>query len=159
MTANPWSIYTPSFFSEEEFRGWAGLMDPVLLVRLDSFRGAWGRPVRISPHPKAIGREDDSTSQHNFKRWGMVRAVDVMPDDIVIANDLERAMEVAANVGFTGIGVYPHWEPVPGLHLDVRRSNAPGAPATWGAIRPDRDQPQTFVSAEQALEAFTEVPA
>ncbi|MEE4109534.1 MAG: hypothetical protein V2I24_09315 [Halieaceae bacterium] len=159
MSPNPWDVYTPSYFHEEEFRGWARLLDPVLLVRLDAFRGAWGKPVTISPVDGAIGREDDSGSQHNFSRWKMVRAVDVLPGGIKTQWDLERAQKVAIGAGFTGVGVYPHWRPTPGLHLDVRRSNAPGAPALWGGIRPDRDQPQQLVSAEAALAAFTEAPA
>jgi hypothetical protein len=156
---DPFELYTPSFFTREEFGEWAPLLDVALLVRLDSFRGTWDKPVRISPHPQALGRRDDSESQHNVNRWGMVRAADILPSGIVTQEDLELASDFAALVGFTGVGVYPHWQPTPGLHVDVRRSNAPGAPATWGAIRPDRDQPQQFVSAEQALEAFTEVPA
>jgi hypothetical protein len=147
------------YFDEDEFRGWASMMDPVLLVRLDAFRGLRGKPVRISPVEKAIGRKDDSDSQHNYNKWGMVRAVDVLPDGILTAEDLRVAYQQARDVGFTGIGVYPHWRPTPGLHLDVRRSNAPGHPAVWGGIRPDRDQPQEYVSVEAALGAFTEVPA
>jgi hypothetical protein len=156
---SPFDLYQPSFFTEDEFQGWSMFLDVALLIKLDAFRGAWGHAVRISPAPGAVGRRDDSNSQHNIKKWGTVRAVDIMPDGILTADDLQQAQYTAIVVGFTGVGVYPHWQPAPGLHVDVRTSHAPGNPGLWGAIRPDREQPQQMVSVDDALAAFTEVPA
>ncbi|HSH25400.1 MAG TPA: hypothetical protein VLA13_07670, partial [Massilibacterium sp.] len=73
-----------TYFSRSEFdrggRNWFNDMCPSLLVRLDVLRNMWGAPIVISPHPDAIGREDDTDSQHNIRKWGEVRAVDVFFD-------------------------------------------------------------------------------
>lgn len=164
VVVHPFDIYRPAFFSPREFQGWATMMDVTLLVRLDTWRALWGKPIAISSHPRGVGREVEEgkpgyDSQHNYVQWRQVRAVDCIPSGITTADDLRRARDLAIDAGFTGVGVYPHWRPSPGVHVDTRRSNVPGEPALWGAVQPDRDQAQQYVSAEAALDAFTEVPA
>jgi hypothetical protein len=142
------------FFKKTEFvrgRNWYELCDVRLLILLDTFRLQWGAPVDISPHIKAIGREDGS-SQHNYKRWGKVKAIDIMPRGIL--DDPDTAIDIANAIGFTGIGYYPHWfigdNVRGGLHLDVRQGD-PMNPATWGGVRTKKGQ--VYVSLEEALNA------
>lgn len=132
-------------FSPLEFGAWWPLMSNDLLLKLDEFRERWGGPVSISRASGAIGRDDepDDTSQHNPIRWGEVRAVDVIPSDMDTPGDRQRAFEIARDVGFTGIGVYPDWSPSPGLHLDVRSDREPGDPAVWAGVQELQDDGET----------------
>jgi hypothetical protein len=149
-----------AYFVAEEFRGWEPRMDDDLKDKLDEFRGALGYPVRVSPAEGAIGRRQGpaGTSQHNVDRWGEVRAIDVMPTPTgpdgapraMTKAEAEHAKAVAERVGFTGIGVYPGWQPFPGLHLDTRRDRAPGDPATWAGI-PEPGGGQTYVAMDRGL--------
>lgn len=128
-------------FKASEFGGWWPLMNRDLLLKLDEFRERWGVPVQISPASGAIGRETKgSASQHNVLRWGEVRAVDVMPVGMTTEAAKRRAVEIARDVGFTGIGLYPDWQPWPGLHLDVRADREPGDPAEWAGVKTVRGQ-------------------
>lgn len=90
----------------------------------------------ISPAKGAVGRRDgySGNSQHNYDRWGEVRALDIMPFGMTTALARKRAFNLAKQVGFTGIGVYPEWTPRPGLHVDVRMDRTEGNPATWSAF-------------------------
>lgn len=151
-----WGLYNMGtldrlrWFDPREFRGWGDSMDPELLRKLDRFRDELGWPVRISPAGGALGRTLgwDDTSQHNVDRWGEVRAVDVMPipeDGRGMSRaEADFAIGVAKGVGFTGIGVYPGWEPYPGLHLDTREDRGPGNPALWGGV-PDPVKGQRYI--------------
>lgn len=123
-------------FSQFEFGIWYEAMSPRLLELLDAFREAWGRPVRISPDGGALGRHlgPDATSQHNWDRWGEVRAADVIPAAMISRPLAESAIVLAKSVGFTGIGLYTFWASGPGLHLDVRADRLAGDPALWGQI-------------------------
>lgn len=125
------------FYSPGDFRSWWDQMSPQLLRRLDAFRRQWGAPVRISPVNGAIGRRDDTASQHNVSRWGEVRAIDVFPDGMDGPSEAREARRIAQRVGFTGIGVYPPADPSPMLHLDVRNDRSPSNPAEWTALRAD----------------------
>ena len=143
------------YFEIDEFGGWYPKIDPLLLTMLDSFRDRWGYKVLVSPALGAVGRDlpeghSNYESQHNVRRWGAVRAIDVMPlrwslernpvdpgrvlDRGLSKQELEHAYNVARAVGFSGIGVYPDWEPFPGLHLDVRRDRSSESPAIWSGI-------------------------
>ncbi len=116
------------YFTPSEFGDWWPQMSTKLLMQLDEFRHQLGVPVMISPAPGALGRNDGpSLSQHNVDMWGEVRAADVMFQGVT----LEKAVEVAKEVGFSGIGAYPDWNPRPGLHLDVR----PAPLALWSGIK------------------------
>lgn len=146
------------YFAESEFsrggRNWYSDMDPRLLVLLDSFRHQWGRKVEISPHPAAIGRElgSDVLSDHNITVNGRVYGIDVIPAGMVTQTEVRHALEYAKRSGFTAIGVYPDWQPAPGLHLATRPSRRPGDPAMWGAVR--QDGQQTYVSLDVAVNRF-----
>lgn len=147
----PFDYFVPTFFEPEEFRDWADRMSVILLAKLDVFRAHWGAPVNISKHPLAIGREDNSKSQHNVRLWGEVRGIDLQPRGMIYREDMERAIECARLAGFTGIGIYPHWQPTPGIHVDVRLGRKPLQPAMWGALRPDPAKGQEFTTLEHAL--------
>lgn len=149
------------FFDDSEFLrppngggnsiDWKPKMAPRLLVLLDTFRFQWGAPVMISPAWGAIGRFlDDDASQHNIERWGEVRAIDLMPYGMVSAADRQRAFNIASSLGFTGIGLYPDWQPRPGIHLDVRIDQRPGFPATWAGV--DRNGKQEYINIFDVLE-------
>jgi len=145
------------FFEPYEFirngDSWWDKTSPRLLVMLDVFRFQWGRPVHISGHKKALGRElGDSFSQHNVDRWGELRAADLQPEGMITRDEAERALAIAESLGFTGFGLYPHWSGGPGLHLDVRHDRDPGSPVTWGAVLGASGQ--MFVSLQDALEVM-----
>lgn len=151
----------PAGYDNEFVRGgvdWWPHMDDRLLVLLDAFRAAHGRRVLLSPHPRAIGRRSGpgSRSDHNVDRHGVVLGVDTMPEGMTTPANAEACIALARRLGFTAIGVYPHWAPSPGLHLAARRDRQPGDPALWGAVRrPSQESPdglvQTYVSVAVAL--------
>ncbi len=128
-----------SHFSSNEFQGYYDQVSPKLLIMIDTFRDRWGHPVYISPASGAVGRHngDSDTSQHNLDKWGEVRALDLMPTvdgRSMTAADAERAVSLAKEIGFTGIGVYSDTSPYWLLHVDVREDRLSGSPATWGRI-------------------------
>lgn len=134
---------------------WWPFMSVRLLVLLDTFRFIYGVPCRISPHPRALGRRlgdgpDDSFSQHNIDRWGEIRAADVLPQGMTTVGHARKAVSIAHEIGITGVGIYPHWKPTPGVHLDVRGDEAPGDPALWGGVNDDEGN-QVYVALDRAL--------
>ena len=141
------------YFKPNEFQGWYEQLEPSLKTKLDKFREEWGDIVKVSPVGGAVGRNlgPDNQSKHNVDYWGEVLAVDLMPKGMILVEDMNRAMSVAKDCGFTGIGIYPFWLPQPGIHVDVR----PGTRvAQWGAI-PNREKGgQRYVSVEEALQAY-----
>jgi len=141
---------TLKYFTASEFGLWWPLMNSDQLLKLDAFREAWGAPVMLSPAQGGIGREDDSNSQHNVTLWGEVRATDIMPEGMNTAADRSRAVAIARAVGFTGIGIYPDWQPRAGLHLDVREPETPGHIATWAGLK-DHNGQQYYAGIEQGL--------
>lgn len=140
------------YFDPDEFREWWPHMSLRLLVLLDSLRHQWGAGITVSPVTGALGRHngDSDPTQHNIDRWGEVRAADVFLSGMDCRSTANRAVGLAMRTGFTGCGVYPHWRPSPGMHLDVRTSAEPGEPALWGMV--DDGQGQYQVSLEKALE-------
>ena len=129
------------YFTPAEFRGQWGLLSPDLLLNLDGFRARIRRPVIISPADGALMRirpkGDTGESQHYYGR-----AADVMIPGGLSGNEVAAAQDA----GFTGIGLYPHWRPYPGLHLDVRN----GQPARWGGINPT-GAGQYYVTLSEAM--------
>ncbi|MAY02477.1 MAG: hypothetical protein CMQ38_05805 [Gammaproteobacteria bacterium] len=133
------------FFKRDEFGGWYESMSADLLLKLDDFRSRWGAPVVVSSAPGGVGRNDgpEGTSQHNVDQWGEVRAVDVFPmvrgegGRLVYMNSAEdraRAVRIAQEVGFTGIGVYTDTGPGNMVHLDVRIDRNAIDPALWARV-------------------------
>lgn len=145
-----------NYFHTDEFRGQKAQVSPRLLVMVDVYRFMWDDKVMVSPHPNAIGRTDGG-GQHDYKRWGEVRALDLMPEGIVTLENAERSIEIARTIGFTGIGFYPHWDldgnpengVRPGIHLDVREDRTPENPAIWGGVK--QGKKQVYVSIDEAL--------
>ena len=135
-------------FSEAEFQGWLPVMSPKLLLRLDRLRDEWCKSISISKAKGAVGRLGKGESQHNVKRWGECRAVDIFPKGIDTADDARQFIELCKLVGFTGIGFYPQWTK-PGFHVDVRDGERI---ATWGAYYELGGQ--RYYSIEEALEDF-----
>jgi hypothetical protein len=117
---------------------WWPRMQTALLLKLDEYREQLDAPVIISPAAGALGRNlgASADSQHNIDRWGEVRAVDVFPQ----VSDMRAAYDLAFKLGFTGIGVYPDWQPRWGLHLDMRTDRQPSSPALWSARTIDGKQ-------------------
>lgn len=148
------------YFAKREFeRGgvnWFERMDLRLLVLLDVFRHQWGRKVAISPHPSALGRElgQLELSDHNVDLHGRVMAADVLPEGMTTKDEAWRAISIATSIGFTSIGLYPDWQPTPGLHLGTRMSHRPGSPALWGATRASPDSSQQYVALHSAADRF-----
>ena len=141
---------TNRFFKEAEFRGHYLRMDPKLLQVMERFRVLWGAPVVISPAPGAIGRTDGD-SFHNYAKHKLVKAIDIMPTGMRTKADFARALECAKQAGATGIGIYPDWSPVPGVHLDVgvRKGRKVGNPATWAGVK--QDGVQIYVDIKEVL--------
>jgi hypothetical protein len=115
-------------FAEHEFQGYFDDISVTLVVMLDVLRNLWGKRIHVSRASGAVGREDDSNSQHNLNKWGEVRAIDILPEGIDTREEAEEFYGLCKEMGFTGIGFYPEWSK-PGFHLDVR----PGKYAEWGA--------------------------
>lgn len=123
------------YFKPYEFGVWFPLIDEDTLTKLDQFRDRIGFPVSVSPAPGAVGRISSETSQHFPAPF--VKAVDVFPQwpQGGTPQELKRGYEVARDVGFTGIGVYPDTSPRPMMHVDTRDDREPGQPATWARFK------------------------
>lgn len=100
-----------------------------LLVKLDQLRLKTGRPIHVTSGYRPSGNTGDS--QHKYGR-----AVDIMCPGL----NLRVFLSLAEEVGFNGIGVYPHWRMSGirsgGLHVDVR----PNGPARWMGVQQGQGQ-------------------
>lgn len=127
------------YFKKSDFRGWYDKMDPELLEVMERFAESVGKKMFISPANGAIGRRlsPPNKSFHNVSHWGMVKAIDIMIEGLETGDDYRRVFEAAKEAGALGIGVYPDWRPVSGVHLDMgeRKGRGPGNPAKWSAFR------------------------
>lgn len=138
-------------FGKHEFGRWAPYMSGELLFMLDETREQYGDQIWISPAPGALGRFiGNSKSMHNIERWGEIRAVDVMPLGMDTPEEYEAFFELAKSVGWTGIGIYPDWQPRPGAHLDNRPDRKVGSPAKWSAFR-DKNGKQQYYAIDKAF--------
>ena len=138
------------FFDRDEFfrngKNWYDLYDRRWLVLIDAFRLQTGI-CRLSLHPRALGRHDgvdngkSGYDAHNIDKHGLVQAGDTFPNINADVNEylsMQKCFNVAKEIGFTGIGIYPQWtlhgERRCGIHLDTRRGVLPGSPSTWGYV-------------------------
>lgn len=139
------------YFKPAEFKQYWELMDPILLEVMDEFRSLWGSPVIISPAHGAIGRTDGN-SFHNYARHKTVKAVDLMPSGMLTGTDRRRAFDCALKAEATGIGIYPDWKPMAGIHIDVgaRTGRSIGNPARWAGIKSPNGG-QIYVEIERAF--------
>jgi len=132
--------FSMDHFKLSEFRGEHLFLSVGLLTKLDEFRERLGEPVMVSPAKGSMMRWNaPNNSQHKYGR-----AIDVMLPKTV---DFARAFKIAKEVGFTGIGFYPHWRPFPGFHVDVRPTKKV---ALWGAVNPEREG-QRFTTIGEAF--------
>lgn len=129
------------YFTADEFRCWADEMSPRLVTMLDVLRHMCGHPVEISDNDASLGRElgQGSQSTHNVDVWGQVLAADVFVSGVHYREQVEYVVDLARQIGFTGIGVYTDTSNNRGraqamLHLDVRPTHDMGQPATWGRV-------------------------
>lgn len=102
-------------FELKEFRGQHFWLTTGLLDALDNFREQLGYPVMISPVSGAIIRFSDDPKEFSDHLFG--RGIDVM---LPKGPSLHEAFNVARQVGFNAVGVYPYWKPFKGLHLGIR---------------------------------------
>lgn len=131
------------FFKPLEFGFWYPLVNDDLLLKLDKLRGLWGYPIEISTASGAVGRFDDSESQHNVAHTGgTIKAVDVFPKlpngeggwrYMQTASERRAFYQVALQAGFNGIGLYVDTMPGDMAHLDIRGVND-SSRATWSRI-------------------------
>lgn len=101
-------------------------MDRDLLVRLDYLRETVGSSLFVT----SGYRQGRGGSQHFSGR-----AVDIIAPHF--KGTLLDLYNLAYQVGFIGIGIYPHWQfsgkAIGGLHVDVR----PGKQAKWMGVLDD----------------------
>lgn len=95
--------------------GDASKISPMALQKLDDLRHQLGTAVFVT----SGYRSDNPSSQHFYGH-----AFDI----IVPGKELMEVYQAAVDVGFTGIGVYPHWKmhgvEYGGLHVDLRSGRA-----------------------------------
>lgn len=137
-------------FSIEEYRGWYHKYHRSFIYRLDVLRQLHGKPIRFSKYKGALGRTGDSTSYHNYEKYGSVYAGDVIPEGINTVEDAEQFEQLARLCGFTGIGFYPFWAQGSGFHLDTRPVKDV---ATWGAYF-DEEGEQQYIGLEDVYARF-----
>jgi len=145
-------------FSPSEFRGWS--MCALLVAMLDELRDRSGYSIQISPVNGAIGRHAGITShsEHNVdvQPNHEVRGIDVLvrnKGEALTKSQATKFIALAKAIGFTGIGVYPYWNPIPGFHLGCRRLNKEGQ-ATWGDVGKGGDH--VYTGLEDALAKWPE---
>ena len=141
--------FVPSEFGRAGFFFYKN-MSHKFLVALDELSNSTGYGIKISPHSKAIGRvtHDGGTSQHDITatNWFdnnakvVLSVADIMPfhrDTGKPLNNCEARKFIAhiIRLGFTGVGVYPHWSPMPGFHVDMRVQPEGKLLSTWGALK------------------------
>jgi hypothetical protein len=90
--------------------GQAEKMNLLFMARLDFLREVTGVPIDVNEAYATDGHQDDPPSFHYSG----------MAADIVIRHySLEEMFQWAILCGFTGVGIYPHWN-TPGIHVDIR---------------------------------------
>ena len=134
-------------FTESEFQNQLHLLDSRVVYMVAALRKKIGR-LRISPAPGAIARTSGSkTTMHYAEPAAGVlsQAIDVMPLDVDLKTAYAAAMQLKA-IG--GVGVYPDWLPLPGLHLDLRpRKN--NHIAQWAGVK--ENGKQIYKGVQEAL--------
>ncbi|MEW8346757.1 MAG: hypothetical protein AB2687_00470 [Candidatus Thiodiazotropha taylori] len=117
--------YTFRYLGRETLGQCFDKMDTAFLIKVDRFmeesKGEW----MVSPAPGATCRDYGSETSRHYAVGRLADAIDIM----LISGDLEENYRIALE-RFGGVGVYPDWQPYPGLHIDGR----PGA-ATWAGIK------------------------
>ena len=131
-----------------DFRKWKASVDEKLLESLKSFSEKIETEFFISPAPGSIGRHGGtSMSMHNVDRWGTVKAIDIMFSNLEFnAESVKKILNAAKKSNFGGVGVYPHWQPRWGVHLDIRKKKKNGKIAKWA-----RNKKGIYVSIDDVI--------
>lgn len=141
-------------FEDQEFGQWLNRMSARQVTLLDVLRFRLGRPMIISTHPDALGRNlgPDEESAHNVDYWGEVLATDIFIPGVAYREQAEAVIGEARDIGFTGIGLYTDTfydgKKMPMFHFDCRPTHKMGEPATWGRVS------RKYVSINQALQSL-----
>ncbi len=102
-------------FTPNENWGDVSLINFELVKKLDQLRDLSGTPILIT-----CGTQGKHVA-HSLHYKGM--AADLVCPEKKLA-ELPEIAEIAAALGFKGIGLYPHWQchgkVIGGMHLDVR---------------------------------------
>lgn len=110
--------------------------------------------MKPSPASGAIGRKTGDTKSQHYVNNNEVKAIDVMfsKNGKRLSNiELTQVFYTIKSLNFfSGLGVYPEWQPLNGMHLDMRYSSSAENPALWGAVK-DVDNEQTYVSIQSVL--------
>lgn len=109
MKSNDWASI--KHFSATEAWGDVARISPGLVRTLDQYRDFIDTKIIITCGTQGAHTEG---SQHYLGT-----AVDVVFPDIS-KKDLFDLFIAALRFPFNGVGMYPHWKPYGGLHLDVR---------------------------------------
>jgi hypothetical protein len=126
-------------FSPAEFGASLDLLDSGVVLALQKLRDKIGA-IMISPAAGAIVRTDNENTMHYADDGGKGRlsvAIDIMPLD----TDLKTAYRAAKQINEIGaVGVYPHWLPFPGLHIDLRKRKPGHLLAEWSGLKINGEQ-------------------
>lgn len=123
-------------------------MSHEILAAVDALREAAGVPFTVSPAPGATVRLSGNPASRHYAVGRLSDAVDVLvPPGVSLRELVDLARIAVPAIG--GIGVYPHWQPSHGLHLDARPRKPSGDLYTWGGVLVDGAQ--RYVSLETAL--------
>ncbi|MCG8030068.1 MAG: hypothetical protein N0E59_02260 [Candidatus Thiodiazotropha taylori] len=105
------------------------VMEPGFLNALDQFieqsPGQW----ILSPAPGTACRFHGSKTSQHYAKGRRSNAADIMLKAGDIDAEYARAKET-----FCGTGLYKHWKPYPGLHVDTRQP-VKGQCLTWEKTR------------------------
>lgn len=141
------------YYVPSEFRSWWDDMSARHIVLMDTFRHQLGSRVFISAAEGALGRNlgPNNESTHNVDYWGEVLATDIFVEHVHFRPQANAVYQLAKDIGFTGIGVYPQWannsgKLQVGFHLDSRPTRQMGDPATWGRVNGE------YIAIENALQ-------
>lgn len=120
MTENDWEAVKP-FFKKSENWGDPFIIHRELVLGLYELRKYVGKPVVILCAYETRG--------HTGKYHPLGMAADIY---IKGMNVIDQFVAASRFDVFNGIGVYPHWRPQGGLHLDIRPRTEGNEPdARW----------------------------
>lgn len=143
MDENDWESVKP-FFRREENWGDPSKIHRELVFGLYLLRKFVGRPVVILCAYETKG--------HTGRYHSMGMAADIC---IKGMNAVDQFIAASRFDVFNGIGVYPHWRPQGGLHLDIRpKAGSSDADARW--LR-DRDGVYRPLTWENILKEMKEI--
>jgi len=125
IPSDPDSIIEMGFIRPDPLHGQESgdLVDERLVIMLDRLRSESGWPMVI--HWRVGGAVDlDGSHGHSAKSYHLASRGCKAVDSHFETDAPHRFQYYKVSlVGFTGIGFYPEWRPVPGLHVDLRPMN------------------------------------